>query len=391
MERVNKTGNRRRERRKNRKLTHRAPPDGHMFPAVDVRSPEKPDGLPALHMACLYGQLATVQLLLESRLEWIDSRDGQGHRPVHMVLSSMSFPNASSCLRYLLERGADVTVATDSGSTPLHLAASEGLLDCTEILVQAGADVSAKDSVGHTPLDLARIWCRREVARYLKSCMWQKDKGKELQERRQVQALYGDLVDMVKLDKLSKKTLTEEKIAEWANNKGLALPKDFSPRASVSKYHTQCLLSEQNSSNPKQAKHPSKHQPGSPQEDEASTKQPPASSSRPWTLFTGLQQEKPPAVPDLRDSVSVWRDSSRPPQYTTKWDSTPRPAPDLPLDVLQRVLFPRAFPSRIDSHQHFEPQDILEVQRRGYPQGRSSSPWTEVAMHLAEVLEPGHY
>lgn len=58
-----------------------------------------------------------------------------------------------------------VSSTTDSGSTPLHLAASEGLLDCTEILVQAGADVSAKDSVGHTPLDLARIWCRREVAR----------------------------------------------------------------------------------------------------------------------------------------------------------------------------------------------------------------------------------
>ena len=58
-----------------------------------------------------------------------------------------------------------ISSATDSGSTPLHLAASEGLLDCTEILVQAGADVSAKDSAGHTPLDLARIWCRREVAR----------------------------------------------------------------------------------------------------------------------------------------------------------------------------------------------------------------------------------
>lgn len=35
--------------------------------------------------------------------------------------------------------------------------------------------------------------------------MWQKDKGKEQQERKLVQALYGDLVDMVKLDKLSKK------------------------------------------------------------------------------------------------------------------------------------------------------------------------------------------
>ncbi len=60
---------------------------------------------------------------------------------------------------------ADITSTTDSGATPLHLAASEGLLDCTEILVQAGADVLAQDSTGHTPLDLARIWCRREVAR----------------------------------------------------------------------------------------------------------------------------------------------------------------------------------------------------------------------------------
>lgn len=58
-----------------------------------------------------------------------------------------------------------ITSSTDSGTTPLHLAATEGLLDCTESLVQAGADVLAQDSAGHTPLDLARIWCRRKVAR----------------------------------------------------------------------------------------------------------------------------------------------------------------------------------------------------------------------------------
>lgn len=58
-----------------------------------------------------------------------------------------------------------VTSKTDSGTTPLHLAASEGLLDCTEILVQAGADVLARDSMGHTPLVLARIWCHGKVAR----------------------------------------------------------------------------------------------------------------------------------------------------------------------------------------------------------------------------------
>lgn len=54
---------------------------------------------------------------------------------------------------------------TNSGVTPLHLAASEGLLDCTETLVQAGAELLAQDSMGNTPLDAARIGCHRKVAR----------------------------------------------------------------------------------------------------------------------------------------------------------------------------------------------------------------------------------
>ncbi|XP_031145778.1 ankyrin repeat domain-containing protein 53 isoform X1 [Sander lucioperca] len=400
MEPVNKPGKRRRGKCKNRKLVHKAPPDGNMCPAVAVGSPEKLDGsvsrqgLSALHMACLYGQLATVQLLVESTQGWINSSDLQGRRPVHMVLSSRSSPNTSLCLKYLLEHGADVNVSTtDSGTSPLHLAASEGLLDCTEILLQAGADVLAQDNMGLTPLDLARILCRRKVARYLKSYMWQTDKKKEMQERKLVQTLYSDLVDMVKLNKLNKKTLIDEKMAEWANKKGFPLLKDFSPRVWVSQYHTQCLPSDQNSSKPKHAKHPLKHQPEVPLEDKStSTKQPPTSSSRPWTIFLGLQPEKPLREPDLRGNVMVWRDSSsRQPQYTTKWDSTCRPTPDVPLDILERVLFPRAFPSRIASPRYFQPQNIVEVQHRGYPQGRSTSPWTEVAMHLAEVLEPGHY
>lgn len=182
-------------------------------------------------------------------------------------------------------------------------------------------------------------------------------------------------------------------MAEWANKKGFPLLEDFSPRVLVSKYHTQCLPSDQNRSKPKHAKHSLKHQPDDSQEERTtSLKQPPASSSKPWTIFMGIQPEKLPRVPDLRDSVVLRRDStSKRLQYTTKWDGTPHPAPDLTLDVLERVLFPRAFPSRIASPRHFEPQSIAEVQHRGYPQGRSTSPWTEVAMHLAEVLEPRHY
>lgn len=66
-------------------------------------------------------------------------------------------------LRFL--GGGFQSSTTDLGQTPLHLAASEGFLDCVEILVKAGADVLAKDSLGQTPLDLACIWCHRKIAR----------------------------------------------------------------------------------------------------------------------------------------------------------------------------------------------------------------------------------
>lgn len=182
-------------------------------------------------------------------------------------------------------------------------------------------------------------------------------------------------------------------MAEWANKKHLPLLKDFSPRVLVSQYHTQCLPSDQDSSDLKYAKGPCKLQAGHPQEDKSTSVKPPAATaSRPWTIYTGLQLEKPSRDPDLRGHVTVRMDRSRRhPKYTTEWDSTPRYTPNLPLDVLERVLFPRAFPSRIASPRHFEPQDILEIQHRGFPEGRSTSPWTEVAMHLVEVLEPGHY
>uniref|UniRef100_A0AAQ4Q695 Uncharacterized protein n=1 Tax=Gasterosteus aculeatus aculeatus TaxID=481459 RepID=A0AAQ4Q695_GASAC len=343
-------------------------------------------GQSALHLACLDGQLAAVQLLVESGRSPVDCTDLQGRQPVHVVLSPRSSPNASTCLTYLLEHGADANATTYSGTTPLHLAATEGLLECAETLTRAGADVLARDSMGHTPLDAARIWCHREVARYLKSCVWQAEKKKEMQERKLVQTLYSDLVDTVKLNGLNKKTLVDEKMADWADKKGFPLLKDFSPSVSVSQYHTQCLPPHQTSPHSKRARQPWKPQSGGPLEDNA------PSSSRPWTIFMGLQPEKPLREPDLRDKVTVWRDrGERPPQYATEWDGVRRSAPEVPLDLLERVLFPRAFPSRIASPRSFEPRDIAGVQHRGRPQGQSPSPWTEVAMHLAEVLEPGHY
>lgn len=154
-------------------------------------------------------------------------------------------------------------------------------------------------------------------------------------------------------------------MAEWASRKGFPL-KDFSHVVPVCQYHTQCVPSD----GTKPPKHPLKQQPP---------------ASNPWTIFTGLHPEKP----DLRDSIMMER-SSRQLEYVTKRDHTPHRLPDLPTDI-KRVLFPKAFPSRISSSRHFGPWDITEVQHRRYPLEKTTSPWTEVAMHLAEVLEPGHY
>lgn len=160
-------------------------------------------------------------------------------------------------------------------------------------------------------------------------------------------------------------------MAEWASRKGFPV-KDFSHAVPLSQYHTQCVPSDGTRAEWKPPTHPLKQQPP---------------ASNPWTIFTGLHPEKP----DLRDSIIMLERSSRQLEYVTKWDRTPHRLPDLPTDVLKRVLFPKALPSRISSSRHFEPWDITEVQHRRYPLEKTTSPWTEVAMHLAEVLEPGHY
>lgn len=165
-------------------------------------------------------------------------------------------------------------------------------------------------------------------------------------------------------------------MAEWASRKGFLPVKDFSQAGPVSQHHAQCFPSDGTRAKWKPPTHHLKQQ------------QPP--SSNPWTIFTGRHPEKP----DLRNSIIMTErssSSSRQLEYVTKWDRTPHRLPDLPTDILKRVLFPKAFPSRISSSRHFEPWGITEVQHRRYRLEKTTSPWTEVAMHLAEALEPGHY
>jgi len=58
-------------------------------------------------------------------------------------------------VRFLLERGAELSVPGGVGRTPLHVAAYQGDPVIARLLLDAGADASVQDRDGWTPLGLA--------------------------------------------------------------------------------------------------------------------------------------------------------------------------------------------------------------------------------------------
>ncbi len=64
--------------------------------------------------------------------------------------------DALKAVALCIERGANVTAVDASGQTALHLAALQAEDSVVKLLVEKGANVDARDSRGRTPLDLTR-------------------------------------------------------------------------------------------------------------------------------------------------------------------------------------------------------------------------------------------
>ena len=67
----------------------------------------------------------------------------------------------------LLDRGAEDNAKDKNGSTPLHIAVSNGQKDIIELLIANGADVNARDKADHTPLSLATNRGHTEIVELL--------------------------------------------------------------------------------------------------------------------------------------------------------------------------------------------------------------------------------
>ena len=99
-------------------------------------------------------------------------RRGRSRTPLH----DASLWNFSDVARILLEAGAEVNCADESGKTPLHLAAmgqGDDSAACLKLLLAAGADPNARDAEGNTPLHEAagvsssEGWVNRDAVRVL--------------------------------------------------------------------------------------------------------------------------------------------------------------------------------------------------------------------------------
>uniref|UniRef100_A0A0D6R1A2 Uncharacterized protein n=1 Tax=Araucaria cunninghamii TaxID=56994 RepID=A0A0D6R1A2_ARACU len=115
------------------------------------------DGDTALHLACLYGYMPCVQLLLERRAS-LDSKDEDGAIPLHdacaggfvdIVQALLDAAENKDHLKNLLDT-ADV-----DGDTPLHHAARGTHVEVVQLLLNAGASPRLPNVLGKTPADLA--------------------------------------------------------------------------------------------------------------------------------------------------------------------------------------------------------------------------------------------
>lgn len=92
-------------------------------------------------------------------MEETEAQKGTGAGGLSDGRMSLVFP---SCL---LPTAGVLQSQTSNGSTPLHLAAREGLMSIVKVLVKNGADVHTRDARGYKAIDYCKLWNDRPCAR----------------------------------------------------------------------------------------------------------------------------------------------------------------------------------------------------------------------------------
>ena len=116
-------------------------------PGIDIDAIDS-EGLTALSWASKRGDAAAIALLIKAKAS-VNKADYLGDTPLMLA-------QRISCLKLLLEAGADVKVRNSLAETPLHRSpprlVQSNPSETVQSLVSAGADIEARDHWGSTPL-----------------------------------------------------------------------------------------------------------------------------------------------------------------------------------------------------------------------------------------------
>ena len=126
---------------------------------VDVRGHDEET---PLHSAASHGNIDLVSKLVLNYEADVNARSVHNWTPLHSSCQGFRHPLAKSdgqlfsdVARLLLERGADVDAQTDSGSTPIHIAALNGRVEVVRVLLEHGAKSGVENGEGKTPFQIA--------------------------------------------------------------------------------------------------------------------------------------------------------------------------------------------------------------------------------------------
>ncbi|PSN49741.1 hypothetical protein C0J52_08481 [Blattella germanica] len=125
-------------------------------------------GFTALHVACLFGHLLVVELLINSGAN-VNISDYSGSTPLHYAAAK----GHQNALLLLLHSGSTINVCDNDGNTPLHLASNNGHEECVKALLYfaeyngSRLNPNCGNGNGDTPLHHAARWGYENIVQIL--------------------------------------------------------------------------------------------------------------------------------------------------------------------------------------------------------------------------------